>query len=166
MAMKRSSGLERPVFLRDSRGCKESGIPECFKHQMAALGLERPAQVWPLQVFSPKTEGSGGYPPIAIWAESTASDTWGGVYSVASSLTGNTIALNGEAYSPNGTGVMGQGGQSGVLGSTFGPGGNGVMGTFQQTTSTGGGGLSGLRPQPAVFLTVLGETHWEPQGPP
>ena len=47
---------------------------------------------------------------------------------MASSLTGNTIALNGEAYSPNGTGVIGQGGQSGVLGSTSGPGGNGVMG--------------------------------------
>ena len=164
--MKGSSGLERPTFLRDSPDSKESEIPECFKHQMAALGLERPAQSGPYKFSAPRRKAREDTLRLRFGQKARPQTLGGGVYSVASSLTGNTIALNGEAYSPNGTGVIGQGGQSGVLGSTSGPGGNGVMGTFQQTTSTGGGGLSGLRPQPAVFLTVLGDTHWEPQGPP
>ncbi len=82
------------------------------------IGIGTTTPVWPLHVFSSRTIGSGGYPPIALWAESTAPDTWGGVYAVASSGTGNTIALNGEAYSPNGTGVVGQGGSQGVAGAT------------------------------------------------
>jgi hypothetical protein len=82
------------------------------------IGIGTTTPVWPLHVFSSRTVGSGGYPPIALWAESTAPDTWGGVYAVASSGTGNTIALNGEAYSPNGTGVVGQGGSQGVAGAT------------------------------------------------
>jgi hypothetical protein len=83
-----------------------------------SVGIGTASPVWPLHVFSTRSTGSQGYPPIALWAESTAPDTWGGVYSVASSLTGNTIALNGEAYSPHGTGVIGQGGSNGVIGAT------------------------------------------------
>lgn len=60
------------------------------------IGIGTTTPVWPLHVFSTRTAGSGGYPPIALWAESTAPDTWGGVYAVASSGTGNTIALNGR----------------------------------------------------------------------
>lgn len=92
--------------------------------------------IWPLHIVSTRTTGSGGYPPIALWAESTAPDTWGGVYAVASSGTGNTIALNGEAYSPNGTGVIGQGGSQGVVGATSTTTGfaTGVTGTSNGTT--------------------------------
>src|ERR1700756_5307336 len=82
------------------------------------IGIGTTTPSWPLHVFSTRSTGSQGYPPIALWAESTAPDTWGGVYAVASSPTGNTIALNGEAYSPNGTGVIGQGGSNGVIGAT------------------------------------------------
>ena len=82
------------------------------------VGIGNPTPLWPVHITSNRTIGAGGYPPIAVWAESSAPDTWGGVYAVASSGTGNTIALNGEAYSPTGTGVVGQGGSQGVVGAT------------------------------------------------
>jgi hypothetical protein len=93
----------------------------------------------------------GRTPPIAIWAESTAPNTWGGVYAVASSPTGNTIALNGEAYSNNGIGVIGQGGGNGVVGATattdaFAV---GTVGDSQGTTGPGVG--------------IFGQA-WSPQG--
>lgn len=106
-----------------------------------SVGIGASTPIWPLHVFSTRTTGAGGYPPIALWAESTASDTWGGVYAVASSQTGNTIALNGEAYSHDGTGVVGQGGSQGVSGgtSTTDAFATGVAGTSNGATGPGVG---------------------------
>jgi len=131
-------------FLARFTGPHRIASSSVFQAWDGSLGIGTTTPIWPLHVFSTRQQGAGGYPPIALWAESTAPDTWGGVYSVASSLTGNTIALNGEAYSLNGTGVIGQGGQNGVIGATFGPNGNGVDGVFQPTVSNGGGGVIGI----------------------
>jgi hypothetical protein len=131
-------------FLARFTAAQSIGNSKVYQAPDGSIGIGTTTPVWPLHIFSDRKIGSGGYPPIAVWAESTASNTWGGVYSVASSLTGNTIALNGEAYSPNGTGVIGQGGQNGVIGATFGPGGNGVFGVFQPLNSNGGGGVIGI----------------------
>lgn len=94
------------------------GNSKIFQSTDGNIGIGTTTPIWPLNVFSTRTTGAGGYPPIALWAESTAPDTWGGVYAVASSPTGFTIALNGEAYSHNGIGVIGQGGANGVIGAT------------------------------------------------
>jgi len=136
-------GTGTASFLARFTGPHRIANSTVFQASDGSLGIGTTTPTWPLHVFSTRQTGAGGYPPIALWAESTASNTWGGVYSVASSLTGNTIALNGEAYSPNGTGVIGQGGQNGVIGATFGANGNGVFGAFQPTVSTGGGGVVG-----------------------
>jgi hypothetical protein len=115
------------------------------------IGIGTTTPLWPLHVFSKSTTGSQGNPPIAVWAESTAPDTWGGVYAVASSPTGNTIALNGEAYSPNGTGVIGQGGSNGVIGAT------GTIDAFATGVTGNSQGTSG----PGVG--VFGQA-WSPAG--
>ena len=136
-------GSGTPSFLAAFTGPHRIANSSVFQAPDGSLGIGTTTPIWPLHVFSTRQTGAGGYPPIALWAESTSPDTWGGVFSVASSFTGNTIALNGEAYSPNGTGVIGQGGQNGVIGATFGPSGNGVTGAFQPTVSNGGGGVIG-----------------------
>jgi hypothetical protein len=128
-----------PVFT----GAHRIGNSNIFQSPDGNVGIGTTTPMWPLHVVSTRATGSGGYPPIALWAESTASNTWGGVYSVASSLTGNTIALNDEAYSPNGVGVIGQGGADGVLGVTSSTNAFAV-GVFGVSSARSGGGSVGV----------------------
>jgi hypothetical protein len=117
------------------------GNSKIFQANDGNIGIGTTMPLWPLHVLSTNTVGSGTYPPIALWAESTAPNTWGGVYAVASSTSGYTIALNGEAYSPNGIGVIGQGGLDGVVGNTANTSAFavGVSGSSQGTTGPGVG---------------------------
>ncbi len=132
-------------------GSHRIGNSTVFQAPDGSIGIGTTTPFWPLQVISTRTTDSNGYPPIALWAESTASNTWGGVYAVASSFTGNTIAVNGEAYSPNGTGVLGQGGQDGVVGTT-------------NTTNAFAVGVSGVSEgTTGPGVGVFGEV-WSPQG--
>jgi hypothetical protein len=136
-------GSGTPRFLARFTGPHRIGDSKVFQAPNGSIGIGTTTPVWPLHVFSTKKLGSGGYPPIAIWAESTAPNTWGGVFAVASSPTGNTIALNGEAYSHNGIGVIGQGGGNDVVGATattdaFAV---GTLGDSQGTTGPRGGDI-------------------------
>ena len=136
-------GTGKIGFLAAFAGQQTIGDSKVFEAPDGSIGIGTTTPVWPLHVYSTRTVGSGGYPPIAIWAESTASNTWGGVYAVASSPTGNTIAVNGEASSVSGIGVLGQGGLDGVLGSTSSTN-TFAVGVFGVSAATSGSGSVGV----------------------
>jgi len=87
------------------------------------IGIGTTTPVWPLHILSSKTTGSCCYPPITLWVENTAPNTGGAVRAMATSPTGQTFALNGENWSPEG---------------------NGVIGNFTSTNGQGGGGVIGM----------------------
>ncbi len=66
-----------------------------------------------------------------------------GIRSWASSFSGSTIGVDGEAFSPNGTGVLGQGGQNGVVGATSSTN-TFAVGVFGVSHATSGGGSVGV----------------------
>lgn len=87
---------------------------------------------------------NGRFGPAAIFTEATGNvQGTAGIRSWASSFSGSTIGVDGEAFSPNGTGVFGQGGQNGVVGATsstdtF------AVGVFGVSHATSGGGSVGV----------------------
>ena len=141
LAQEEIVGAGTPGYVPLFTGYHKVGNSNILQSPDGNIGIGTTTPVWPLHIVSTRSVGAGGYPPIALWSESTAPDTWGGVYAVASAGTGYTIALNGEAYSPNGTGVVGSGGDQGVVGATpttdhFA---TGVTGTSNGTTGPGVG---------------------------
>jgi hypothetical protein len=87
---------------------------------------------------------NGRFGPAAIFTEATGNILGtAGIRSWASSSNGSTIGVDGEAFSPDGTGVIGQGGQNGVVGATsstdtF------AVGVFGVSHATSGGGSVGV----------------------
>jgi hypothetical protein len=70
-------------------------------------------------ISSTTTVPAGRFGPAAIFTNATGSSLGtAGIRAWASSFSGSTFGVDGEAFSPNGSGVIGQGGQNGVIGAT------------------------------------------------
>jgi len=119
LAQEEIEGAGTPGYVPLFTGYHKVGNSNILQSPDGNIGIGTTTPVWPLQVISTRTTGTTNYPaPITFWVENTAPNSGGAVWAVASSGTGNTFALNGEAYSPSGTGVIGQGGLNGVIGAT------------------------------------------------
>ena len=95
---------------------------------------------------------NGRFGPAAIFTEATGNvQGTAGIRAWASSFSGSTFGVDGEAFSPNGTGVIGQGGENGVVGATSTTTGF-VTGVFGISHGTSGPGVA-----------VFGEA-WSAQG--
>ena len=133
-------GAGTPGFIPQfTRTCK-IGNSNIFQSSSGNIGIGSTFPTVPLYVFSSNPVGPPGYNPITMWAESAADNTQGAVYAVSSSPVGG-FALNGEAN--GGTGVIGQGGQNGVVGQTsstdkF------AVGVFGVSLATSGAGSVGV----------------------
>ena len=103
------------------------------------VGLTNPTDQFEVHSDSVITP-AGRFGPAAIFTEATGNVTGtAGIRAWASSFSGNTIAVDANAFSPNGSGVVGQGGQNGVVGATsstdtF------AVGVFGVSQATSGGG--------------------------
>ena len=86
------------------------------------IGIAEP--LFPLHIFSSSmTPPPGHDSPVTLWVETTAQNTQGAIQALASASSGNTLAVNGATFSPDGIGVLGnhptnEGGGSGVVGLT------------------------------------------------
>ena len=84
-----------------------------------------------------------GQGPDAIYGEATGNaDFTSAIFGLASGTSALSNGVAGISY--NGTGVVGQGGQNGVVGATSGPSGLGVSGNNSSTAGGGGGGIIGV----------------------
>src|SRR6266481_8417171 len=111
------------------------------------IGIGTSSPIFPLHVLTSNvTPPPGQSNPIGLWVDSEGSsdsDTVVASEGLAGRTTGKQIAVLGLAFSPNGTGVVGQGGQNGVIGATdstntF------AVGVFGAASATSGGGSVGV----------------------
>jgi hypothetical protein len=109
-----------PIFLTAGR----IGNSNILQGVDGDIGIGITEPLFPLHIFSTRTAPPPGHSqPVTLWVETTAPNTQGAIQALASSLTGNTIALNADVFSPDGVGVVGNhpttdGGGSGVVGLT------------------------------------------------
>src|SRR5258708_376111 len=81
------------------------------------VGLTNPTDQFEVHSDSVITP-AGRFGPAAIFTEATGNVTGtAGIRAWASSFSGNTIAVDANAFSPNGSGVVGHGRQNGAGGS-------------------------------------------------
>jgi hypothetical protein len=108
-----------------------------------AIGLANPTDQF--EVHSDSTiVPSGRFGPAAIFTDATGSVTGtAGIRAWASASSGSTIAVDADAFSPNGTGVLGQGGQNGVVGATSSTN-TFAVGVYGVSQATSGGGSVGV----------------------
>jgi hypothetical protein len=108
-----------------------------------AIGLTNPTDQF--EVHSDSTiVPSGRFGPAAIFTDATGSVTGtAGIRAWASASSGSTIAVDADAFSPNGTGVLGQGGQNGVVGATSSTN-TFAVGVYGVSQATSGGGSVGV----------------------
>lgn len=104
------------------------------------IGIGIATPLFPLHIFSSSTTAPPGQPnPVTLWVETTAPNTRGAIQALASASSGNTFAVNGATFSPDGVGVLGNhptndGGGSGVVGLT-----NSTTGFTTGVTGSSGG---------------------------
>ena len=123
LAQEEIEGAGTPGYVPLFTGYHRVGNSNIFQSPDGNIGIGTTTPVWPLHILSSKTTGSCCYPPITLWVENTAPNTGGAVRAMATSPTGQTFALNGENWSPEG---------------------NGVIGNFTSTNGQGGGGVIGM----------------------
>jgi hypothetical protein len=129
LAQEEIEGAGTPGYVPLFTGYHRVGNSNILQSPDGNIGIGTTTPVWPLQVISTRTTGTTDYPsPITFWVENTAPNSGGAIWALASSPTGQTIALNGENSSPDGIGVIGNhtssgGGGGGVIGQTYSSGG-------------------------------------------
>ena len=111
------------------------------------IGIGTSAPIFPVHVVTSNiTPPPGQSNPIGLWVDSEGSsdsETVIAIEGLAGRTAGKQIGVHGSAFSPNGTGVIGQGGQNGVIGATnstntF------TVGVFGLASASSGGGSVGV----------------------
>jgi hypothetical protein len=130
------------------------------------IGIGTSTPIFPLHVLTSNiTPPPGQSNPIGLWVDSEGSsdsDTVIAIEGLAGRVTGKQIGVHGSAFSPDGTGVVGQGGQNGVIGATNSTNkfATGVSGVSEATSGGGSVGVFGSANSPdataAQFANVAG----------
>ena len=87
---------------------QNSGVKNIVQSSTGNIGIGISAPLFPLHIFSSSTIPPPGHnQPVTLWVETSAPNTQGAIQALASAGTGNTLAVNGATFSPDGVGVLG-----------------------------------------------------------